>query len=242
MARPRQPTTRRRVSKRSTDQRLLDTAEALFARRGLEGVSLREISAAAGSANSVAVQYHFGTKQGLVEAIFERRLTEIDGRRAELLNQAKRDGSLNDPRAMVAIMLRPTFEQQDSDGYHTYAAFLMRLYQGGSDDPRRLFSHLTPLTDYINEHLRSLLPTQPRRLFNTRIFAGSLMFLSMLVAKDMRQRHTLQSVDDDVFFAECVNLVLSCLCAPVLPEVEAALPDFGERDVVVNEPDPSKRS
>ena len=71
----------------STKEQIVLAAERLFAERGYEGVSLREIGAAAGSGNNSAVQYHFGSKEQLVVAIFENRLTYIDDRRAILIAQ-----------------------------------------------------------------------------------------------------------------------------------------------------------
>jgi AcrR family transcriptional regulator len=55
----------------STKEQIVLAAEGLFAERGIEGVSLRQIGAAAGNGNNSAVQYHFGTKERLVQAVFE---------------------------------------------------------------------------------------------------------------------------------------------------------------------------
>src|SRR5215470_8750592 len=66
--------TLRRVARRGEDtkQRLLDAAERLFAERGVDGVSLREVNAAAGERNNAALYYHFHDRDGLVRAIVER--------------------------------------------------------------------------------------------------------------------------------------------------------------------------
>jgi AcrR family transcriptional regulator len=56
-----------------TRERVLEVAERLFAERGLDAVSVRDIVAAAG-ANLGAINYHFGTLDRLIEAVFERRL------------------------------------------------------------------------------------------------------------------------------------------------------------------------
>ena len=53
-------------------ERLLDEAEALFARKGFHAVSIREITSAAGC-NLVAVNYHFGTKENLYLEVFRSR-------------------------------------------------------------------------------------------------------------------------------------------------------------------------
>jgi AcrR family transcriptional regulator len=67
-----------------TKTRLLDAAERLFAERGFAAASLRAITAAAG-VNLAAVNYHFRSKQALLEAVFARRLDWINRQRLELL-------------------------------------------------------------------------------------------------------------------------------------------------------------
>jgi AcrR family transcriptional regulator len=67
-----------------TKNRLLDTAEALFMEQGFEGTSLRAITAAA-DANLAAVNYHFGSKEALFEAVLTRRLDPMNQERVDLL-------------------------------------------------------------------------------------------------------------------------------------------------------------
>ncbi|MDO5667860.1 MAG: TetR/AcrR family transcriptional regulator [Alcaligenaceae bacterium] len=78
------------MSKKSTNegdtrQKLLDAAEQLFTQQGHEATSLRQITALAG-ANLGAVNYHFGTKEGLIEEVFKRRLKQINQERKERLD------------------------------------------------------------------------------------------------------------------------------------------------------------
>ena len=73
-----------------TRTRLMRLAETMFAERGYDGVSLRELTAAAG-VNLAAVNYHFGSKEGLLAAIFESRcrpMNELRLRRLEACAQA----------------------------------------------------------------------------------------------------------------------------------------------------------
>ncbi|HEX4434002.1 MAG TPA: helix-turn-helix domain-containing protein [Acidimicrobiales bacterium] len=106
----------------STKEQIVLAAERLFAERGYEGVSLREIGAAAGSGNNSAVQYHFGSKEQLVVAIFENRLTYIDDRRAVLIAQLEP----HDIRAWVECYILPLLEQGEIDGSH-YMSFIAAL-------------------------------------------------------------------------------------------------------------------
>ena len=66
---------------RSTKESLILAAERLFGNHGVDGVSLRQIVAEAGAANNSAVQYHFGSKDGLVQAILEYRIPQLMQRR-----------------------------------------------------------------------------------------------------------------------------------------------------------------
>ena len=71
-----------------TKTRLLDAAERLFAECGFAATSLRAITAQAG-VNLAAVNYHFRSKQALLEAVFARRLDLINRQRLELLAAAE---------------------------------------------------------------------------------------------------------------------------------------------------------
>ncbi|MGO4428218.1 TetR/AcrR family transcriptional regulator, partial [Streptomyces sp. MCAF7] len=68
-------------------EQLVLAAERLFAEHGLDGTSLRQMSAAAGNGNNTAVQYHFGSKARLIQAIFEYRLHDLNRRRDALVAQ-----------------------------------------------------------------------------------------------------------------------------------------------------------
>src|SRR5690242_7870243 len=68
-----------------TRELLLVTAERLFAEHGVEAVSNRQVSEAAGQSNNFAVGYHFGSKEELVVAIVRRHSESIERRRTELL-------------------------------------------------------------------------------------------------------------------------------------------------------------
>jgi len=57
----------------STKDRILEVAERLFAEKGLDGTSMRHITEAAG-VNLASVNYHFGSKDGLIAAVFQRHL------------------------------------------------------------------------------------------------------------------------------------------------------------------------
>jgi AcrR family transcriptional regulator len=69
-----------------TKQQILDAAETLFAEQGIGAVPLRRIIAEA-HVNAAAIHYHFGSKEELVKAVFERRFGPVNQQRIELLDQ-----------------------------------------------------------------------------------------------------------------------------------------------------------
>jgi TetR/AcrR family transcriptional regulator, regulator of cefoperazone and chloramphenicol sensitivity len=73
------------VSPRSgpTKERLLDEAESLFARQGVQGVTTRELTEAADQRNASAVSYHFGSREGLLLELLARRGGPVDSERGE---------------------------------------------------------------------------------------------------------------------------------------------------------------
>jgi AcrR family transcriptional regulator len=93
---------------RETRNRLLEEAERLFAERGFEATSVRDITAAAG-ANLAAVNYHFGGKDKLYREVFRRRLNAVKEQRlAAVRAAAARDDGLEDlVRSFTEAVLAP---------------------------------------------------------------------------------------------------------------------------------------
>lgn len=98
----------------SVREDLLDAAERLFAAAGLDGVSLREINAAAGATNASAIQYHFGGRAGLVHALVERHAHNVRERQGALLDAI--DPGAVTVRAMAEALVRPYAAELDVPG------------------------------------------------------------------------------------------------------------------------------
>ncbi len=73
------------MSTLSTKERILNTTEQLIADKGFSGISIRKISHAA-QTNLAAINYHFGNKQQLINAVLERRLNNLFDIRQKMLN------------------------------------------------------------------------------------------------------------------------------------------------------------
>jgi AcrR family transcriptional regulator len=80
-----------------TRNRILDVAERLFVRHGYDGTSLRMITSDA-AVNLAAVNYHFGGKEALMEAVLKRRLDWLNEERMRVLDELEARGDGRPPR------------------------------------------------------------------------------------------------------------------------------------------------
>lgn len=120
-----------------TKRRLIDAGERLMGTHGIEEPSLQDIAAEAGQGNKFAVQYHFGGREGLLDAIFALRMRAIEARRRELVNRADEGGLDSDLSALVAAVFIPMSEQIDEAGRHSYARLLLQYTSRIGFDPAR---------------------------------------------------------------------------------------------------------
>lgn len=79
-----------------TRERILDAAEQLFAEQGISGTSLRALTRAA-DVNLAAVHYHFGSKEGLLDAVVERRAAPLNAERIAELDRIEREAAGSPP-------------------------------------------------------------------------------------------------------------------------------------------------
>jgi AcrR family transcriptional regulator len=105
---------------------IMQTAERLFAERGLTGVSLREIGVSAGQRNNYAAQYHFGDRDSLIKAIYEYRARELNERRLASVAQLEADGRVNDPAELLRALLEPHARHIGDPEWH-FLGFLAQL-------------------------------------------------------------------------------------------------------------------
>ncbi len=123
----------------STRQRILGAAEELFAERGFAGASLRQVTAAA-HVNLAAVNYHFGSKDNLIEEVFRRRLDELSRRRLERLAEvdALPDPSLED---VLDAFITPALELSlDRRGGAVFMRVLARAFAEHNGRLRKFLS------------------------------------------------------------------------------------------------------
>lgn len=100
-------------------------AERLIAEQG-PAIPLRQVVAAAGQRNTAAVHYHFGSREGLIEAIVHARQEDLERERLALLDAYEAQGR-TDVRALVEALLLPVFAQQRAEDPSFHARFLEKV-------------------------------------------------------------------------------------------------------------------
>ena len=113
-----------------TRERILDSAEHLFAQHGFEGASIRAIVEAA-HVNLAAVHYHFKSKEALLEAVLTRRISLVNEARQLRLDQAEAAAAPH-PASVEQILrafIVPTVEfSQRSEGGATFVQLMSRMF------------------------------------------------------------------------------------------------------------------
>ncbi len=157
-----------------TKQRILNAAEQLFARQGYHATSLRAITAAAG-VNLAAVNYHFGGKEGLLEAVFLRRLEPLNASRLEqleaVLSAAEQSGRIPECREILRTFVAPTFRLRDLGAEaENFVALVGRALAEPRGVPMSIFvRHMAPLLERLHQALARSLPQLSRETLFLRL-------------------------------------------------------------------------
>ncbi|TVQ27329.1 MAG: TetR/AcrR family transcriptional regulator [Wenzhouxiangella sp.] len=125
----------------ATCDRILDAAERLFAEEGFYATSLRQITQAA-EANLAAVNYHFGSKQALILAVFRRRLDALNKARLARLDQAQEGNAAPELEDVLEALIVPAlaFTHGSADDGHRFMRILMRAFADRDDQLHRALS------------------------------------------------------------------------------------------------------
>ena len=143
-----------------TRTRILDAAEEPFMQHGFEGTSMRLLTAKAG-VNLAAVNYHFGSKDALIEALFRRRLDPMNAERVAALERLEEFSAENIIRAFVRPSLRLIEDAQG--GGRNFIRLLGRTYTEPAKPVRVLIGQMyAPTMERFKAALERALPQMPR--------------------------------------------------------------------------------
>jgi AcrR family transcriptional regulator len=192
---------------------LVLTAERLFAIHGIDGVSLRQIAAEAGSANNSAVRYHFGTKAGLITAIFEHRLPQIIGERRLLVGRC----TPGDVRSRLEAQMLPLLAMAESPD-NRYVSFVEQLQRqvgrAVADDLPELPTTGQESNDTFHNDMRDLIDGLPEPLRTLRINQAQVFCLHAAADRERAIAAGTTTVAFDLFVDALLDGVTGHLTAP----------------------------
>ncbi|WP_257538659.1 TetR/AcrR family transcriptional regulator [Sphingobium sp. CFD-1] len=187
-------------------QKLILAAEQLVAERGLEGTSIREILRRAHQANNSAIYHHFGSKQKLIEAIYDLRQAEADQARIDWL---ARHGRLpGDMKEILDALLRPVLEAFHGQRRATFAKLILQLVLADPESPLFVEERQPATTRQLNLLLRQNCLHLDDHLFRQRYTLAVLYLLQAAVYAGQRvAQGTLGEEDDAAFWDEIMRVI-----------------------------------
>ena len=156
-------------------EKLLDHAERLFAEKGIQATSIRDLTQATG-VNVAFVNYHFGSKDGLVGQVLERRIIPLNHARTERLQQVLKTADAAGRKPLVEDLLRaliePTFEFAATLPESRYFLEMVSRAMGGPDTQVRamFLRQFKPLFQLVYDAMHKALPELPSSVLLCRLY------------------------------------------------------------------------
>ena len=144
-----------------TRERILDAAEALFAKRGFDGVTVRQIMSEAGADVALAY-YHFKSKRDLFDAVLLRRVDTLNDLRLKALEQVEQRYGDDQPSVeeIIAAFTEPLLEilENDPDEWRDYMALIAQINNSPEWGGELMTRYFDPLVSRFLDAIRKVLP------------------------------------------------------------------------------------
>jgi AcrR family transcriptional regulator len=109
-------------------QALLDAADVLIDEHGVDAVSLNEITRVSGHRNRSAANYHFGSRDAVLKALFQRGMAPINDERNQLLDRIEEGGAALTLRSALEAVVAPLAARLHSPEGRRYLRLSGQLY------------------------------------------------------------------------------------------------------------------
>ncbi len=212
------------VTSADTKTRILDAAEALFTEHGYEATSMRQLTGAAG-VNLAAVNYHFGSKEELFQAVLTRRLDPMNQERIEILADLERDAAARPPSCekVLFAMLIPALRlaRDEKRGGKDFLRVLGRAYADPSPFVRHfLHQQYAEMIERYKEAFLRALPHLSRQELTWRLHfvMGALSYT--LAGTDALKlfAQVTQADNDELLLQRLAPFLVAGLKAPALAD------------------------
>ncbi len=210
------------MSHADTKTRIMDTATQLFARDGFHLTSLRTLTEQA-NVNLAAVNYHFGTKEELLQAVISRHLLPLNNIRQQkieaVLAQAEADNKPPVAKDLLHAFIKPTLDFRNSGpGAKDFIALIGRSLSEPDETVRIYFiQQILPIFKLLFTGLQKALPELPANILMTRL-QFTLGTMGHAMSSNLRPDQMVPGLPEmlsaDELAKELINFVTSGLEAP----------------------------
>jgi len=188
--------------RKDTRARVLDVAEELFGEQGLDRVSIRDITRVA-KVNLAAINYHFGSKEDLIAAVFERRVVPLNQARLAALDIVEKKAGARSPSLedILGAFIRPALQSSlhASRGGTAFVKLFGRCLSEPSPQVEALLKkQFEPLAERMQAALKRSLPHLSRSeiFWRMKFTYGALHH--WLLTKDKFRPDWVKAVSDDL--------------------------------------------
>jgi AcrR family transcriptional regulator len=208
----------------ATRGRLIASAEQLFAERGVASVSLNEITRAAQQKNRNAVHYHFGSKDALLQAIFEKHWQPIGALRRQMLEELEQGKtSLRDIVSALVLPVAARFEEPDGGVCYIkisaqLAASNLREFTRRSSNPGREADWGPDMNPLWRPFLSQLPPTVLAHRMSLMV---SLLFHGLADHAAHCERGDKELANTPLMVSNLIDSICAMLSAPVSDQTRA---------------------
>lgn len=209
--------TKKSTQSKSTRERIISVAEALFLQHGFEKVSARTIVREAGLANQSALNYHFGDRDGLILALAARQIDHLDQLRKQMIGDALTRNPNLDLRTACYLLMKPVLSLAQSN--KNFRAFLGHL----GPELSRSLSVIPAISDaeevrichgVIQRHLKDSLSTEDKRVYDKRM-NGITHFTLFSFTQRAHDGETFSGRDAELFFHNLLDVLIAMITTSV---------------------------
>jgi AcrR family transcriptional regulator len=207
-----------RAAPADTKSQIKAAAQLLFARHGVDAVTIQQIVAAAGQRNNAALHYHFGTKEELIRQLVVDGAAVLDERRQGMLREIDARGGPSSVREVLLVLVMPVIELGNDERWRGYIRFTSSLQ---ASDRKTLRAALNNRWNagYVAcfAHLKRMLPL-PAALVEQRLSIFSIYANAILSAREAaaETRNTKNGLWDQRFTIDNIldTLEAAITCRP----------------------------
>jgi AcrR family transcriptional regulator len=203
----------------STRARLVRAGERLFAAQGIDRVQLREINEAAGQRNESALHYHFGSRQGLLDAVLDKHGQDVQHGIRLRLDRQPGEHAAGELHGLIGTLVVPLSEKLHSEDGRDYLRILAQTL-GRDERLRETLSApwvAAPVRECLERIERCLadLPDGLRRERTARLAELALLSIARRAREIEEGRPTL--LNEATFVANLIEMAVAALVAPLPP-------------------------